>query len=527
MKTVISLSMAILLMASVLVGCAAPVAAPTATPAPPGVTPVAATPKPGGTLTVVSAADFTNMDPGTTTDSASVAARTNIYDGLVDWDTKMQVIPGLAESWKLSADGTTYTFHLRRGVKFQDGTPFNAAAVEFSLNRVIKGEGVFPAKIALSFLSGVKVIDDYTVEVASAGPYAPMLPMLASGPASIVSPEAVKKEGKDFGLRPVGTGPFKFVEWMRGDHLTLEKNPAYWQGAPKVDKVIYRIVPEAAARVTMLRTGEGDVVENVPPLEVDSFKDSKTVNIIKTVSARTMWFRLNMTKKPFDNKLVRQAINYAVDKKKIIDTILRGTAVPADAPMAPADFGYVGSKVYDFNPDKAKQLLKEANFDFATKLVMWAPEGRYVMGREVCEATQAQLQNLGLNVELKVWGDFPAYMKALDSLEFDLQYDGWYPNVTDADSALYQVFNGKYAGQAFNRTKYNNPRVNELLEKGRTTIDPKAREEIYKEVQKIIMDDAPSLFMFYPTIFTGTSSRVRGVNVLPIERIIVKNAWLE
>ena len=288
--------------------------------------------------------DSTSLDPITTTEGEAFKVTENIFETLLEYGEKDTTVqPGLAEKWEASDDGLTYTFKLRQGVKFHDGTDFNADAVVFNFERWMNGdEKKFPYYTMFGgykadeghVIKEVKAVDANTVQFVLKRPQAPFLKNLAMSPFGIASPAAVEKYGDDFRSHPVGTGPFKFVEWKKKDRIVVEKNPDYWQqGLPKLNKIIFRVIPENAARLNALSKGEIDVMDGLNNSDEATVKSNDKLQIIERPSMNVGYIGLTNTRKPFDNKLVRQAINYAIDKKAIIDAFYGGKALPAKNQM--------------------------------------------------------------------------------------------------------------------------------------------------------------------------------------------------
>src|SRR5881397_4296217 len=284
---------------------------------------VPAAAQPAGTLVVGLVAEPVNLDPAQVTDLNSNRVGRRIVETLVTFPEEItQIVPGLAESWSVSRDGLKYTFKLRKGVSFHDGTPLNAEAVKFSIERQIIPEhpfnklGKYPfANYFFGNVKAVEAVDPQTVEFVLKEPRASFLAVMTAGAASIVSPTAVRKLGVDYPLTPVGTGPFKFVAWDRGQRVVLEKNAGYWKHPVKIDRVIYRPIVEGQARLTELLTGALDLIVDVPPDFVGQVEQSPKATLLKQVGAHVWYLGINNQKKPFDDKRVRQALNYAVNKE--------------------------------------------------------------------------------------------------------------------------------------------------------------------------------------------------------------------
>ncbi|HCC32354.1 MAG TPA: hypothetical protein DEQ28_00375 [Clostridiales bacterium] len=309
------------------------------------------------------------LDPHQVTDYNTNRAVDNMFNRLVEFvDGGTDLRPGLAERWVIEDGGLTYVFHLRRGVKFHDGEPFNAEAVEFSLLRQIDpnhpyhGTGEFAyAEYSFGMIDRVEVLDEYTVKITLNKQFAPFLSHLAMQSGAIVSPVAVKKHGRDFSHNPVGTGPFRFQRWEPGVEVVLERNPDYWAEAPVINRVIFRPVVEDQARVKALEAGELSFIVNIPPDDLDRLQKDDRFTVMKQAGMHVWHVILNCATEPFDDVRVRQAVNYAIDSRAIVDGLLRQTGVLAVSPLPPVVWGHTDQvRRYELNLDRARQLLAEA-----------------------------------------------------------------------------------------------------------------------------------------------------------------------
>ncbi len=293
----------------------------------------------GGTVVIAWGTDAVRLDPADMTDNPSETVLRHIMDGLVEFDEELNINPCLAKSWEISEDGTVYTFYLREGIKFHDGTPFNAEAVAFNFNRIIT-QNLRRTALFKPYIESVTAVDEYVVVFKLFAPFGAFLHHLSHGAALIQSPTAVNTWGAEVGKHPVGTGPFKFVEWVPGDHITLEANPEYWKGRPYLDRIIFQVVPEAATRVFRIESGEAHVATRIPPTEVPRLQANPNIEVMVRQTLRVIYIGMNNQKPPFTDVRVRQAVNYAIDKELLCQSILGGYADPADSPLAPLTWGY-------------------------------------------------------------------------------------------------------------------------------------------------------------------------------------------
>src|SRR5262245_55083457 len=482
--------------------------------------------QPAGTLVVGLVAEPVNLDPPQVTDLNSLRVSRRIAETLVAFaEDSTPIVPWLAESWTVSKDGLWYTFKLRKGVKFQDGTPLDAEAVKFSIERQINPEhpanklGKYP--FAGYFLGNVKVVevmDESTVRFVLKEPRASFLAILTAGAASIVSPTAVRKWGADYALNPVGTGPFRYVSWQRGQQGVLEKNPDYWKGPGKADPVACRPIVEGQARLTELMTGAVDLIVGVPPDFVGQLEGSAKVSIAKQVGAHVWYLGINNQKKPFDDKRVRQALNYAVNKDAIVNDVLKGTGTPSRGPVLPETWGAEAAlKAYAYDPPRAKKLLAEAGYPNGFPTTLWVPESGSGMQSPVAMATvmQSNLRAVGVNVTLQTmeWG---AFLAKLRSKEQDLFALSWMAGAEDPDLVVYPLLHSsQWTPGGPNRALYKNERLDEILQQARIVTDQGKRAELYREAQRILAEDPPWIFIDHEIQIAAFSRRVQGFKLHP------------
>jgi peptide/nickel transport system substrate-binding protein len=295
------------------------------------------------TLVVGQVAEPKALDPHTVTAVNDFRILVNIYDGLVRFrDGSLEVEPALAESWEISEDGTVYTFNLREDVSFHDGTPFNAEAVKFNFDRMLNEDhpyydtGPFPLAFFFSSIQETRVVDEYTVELVLNEPFAPLLSNLAYPTGLLVSPDAVREHGADYGRNPVGTGPYSFVEWQSNTQVTVAKNADYWDGEPGMDQIVFRPITEGNTRVNEMLSGGLDLMVEVPPDSVATFENNDDFTVYEQAGPHVWFLILNLREGPFADERVRQAANYAINKEALVENVLQGTATVADSPIPPA-----------------------------------------------------------------------------------------------------------------------------------------------------------------------------------------------
>jgi len=470
-------------------------------------------------------AEPVTMDPAQVTDLNSTRVIKRIFEGLTAQELgTYKIVPGLAQKWDISKDGLTYTFYLRPNVKFHDGTPLTAEAVKFCLDRQMNDQGPYYAtgtypyvKGFLGNVAGVEAVNPSTVQIRLKSPLTPFLQYLAHHSLYVYSPEALKKWGKDMVKHPVGTGPFKLESWEPGVRVVLTRNDDYWNGAVKIRQAIYVPIIEAQARLSAIKTGEIDLTMDVPPDSLDDLRKDPNIVVAETNSSAAWYIALNTRHPALKDRRVRQALNYAVNKDAIIRDILKGTAIVSKSPLSPVYGAYHEDNVtaYPFDPAKARALLKDAGYPSGFDLTFFVPESGSGMQSPVEMATviQANLAQVGVRAKIQTmeWG---AYLKKyLDGP--DMAEMSWNPSIGDPDHMMYMLLSSDRFPPAFNAGYYQNPRVDELLRKGRTTIDDKERIPLYREAQKIVTDDAPWIFVDHGKQVIVYRKRVQGFKLHP------------
>ena len=462
-------------------------------------------------LTVAQVADITTLDPHKANDVYSANVMKQIYNYLVKINDKIEVEKDLAESWE-NPDEKTWLFHLRKGVKFHNGEELTAADVVFSIERLLDPEMNAPGAWLLKEVDFVEEVDKYTVKIVTKNAFAPLLSNLARYEMAILNQKAVEGAGEDYAKSPVGTGPFMFESRHYGDKVELRKFEEYFEGAPKVDKIVYRAIPEDATRVIELESGGIDIMYNLPPQEFDRLSDEKGLSIHETVGQSTLYIGMDLTHPPFDNQKLRQAMNYAVDKQAVIDAVFFGKADPSFGVLSPSIWGFDRSlkPAYPYDPEKAVQLMKEAGFADGFSCELWTDPR--TERKSVCELVQAYLAQIGIKAEIKImeWGSFLSATKKGSKAMFVLGWTG----TGDADGGLFPRFHSSGI-QASNREFYSNEETDKLLEKGRTTVDIEARKNVYKQIQAKLLEEAPDIFIAVPKFMSASKSNISGYTQYP------------
>jgi peptide/nickel transport system substrate-binding protein len=459
------------------------------------------------TLVVGQIAEPNALDPHTVTAVNDFRILVNLYDGLVRFqDGSLAVEPALATDWEISEDGTVYTFELRQGVNFHDGTPFNAEAVKFNFDRMLDEShpyydtGPFPLSFYFSAIQETRVVDEYTVQLILNEPFAPLMSNLAYPTGLLVSPTAVETYGEDFGRNPVGTGAFQFVEWQSNTSVTVEANEDYWDGSVGVDQVIFRPITDANTRVTEMLSGGLDLMVEVPPDSVQVFEQRDEFTVYEQAGPHLWFLILNLREGPFTSKAMRQAVNYAIDKEGLVENVLQGTATVADSPIPPAfDWAYNEDlDPYPYDPERAQELIEEAGYS-GEELVFYVTEGGSGMLDPVPMGTaiQADLEAVGLDVTIETyeWNTFLGRVNPGLEGKADMAQMAWMTNDPDTLPFLALRTEAWPEEGGFNSGYYSNPEVDELLAQARRSTDQSERARLYREVQEIVYDDAPWVFV--------------------------------
>ena len=494
----------------------------------------AAAQTPPGVLVVGQIAEPKALDPAAVTAVNDFRILMNIYDGLVRYKSgTLEVEPALATDWEISEDGTEYTFNLREGVSFHDGTPFNAEAVVFNFERMLNEDhpyadtGPFPLAFFFSSVDTVEAVDDLTVKFTLSAPYAPFLSNLAYPTGLIVSPAAVEQYGADFGRNPSGTGPFTFAEWRSNEAVVVEGNPDYWGGAPSLQAVIYRPITDANTRVAEMLAGGIDLMVEVPPVALSEFEGDQ-YSVIEQAGPHVWFLILNAKEGPFADKLVRQAANFAVNKEALVNDVLEGTADVAAGPTPPA-FAWAYNDAldpYPYDPEKAKELLAEAGVENPS-VTFYVTEGGSGMLDPIAMGTaiQADLQAVGFDVTIETyeWNTFLGEVNPGLEGKADMAEMAWMTN--DPDPLPYLALRTDAFPEAggFNSGYYSNPEVDELLEKARVSTSQDERAELYKQMQEIVQDDAPWVFVANWKQNAVTSSAVENFALEPSFFLLLKD----
>ncbi len=470
--------------------------------------PAHAQPKP---VVVIQSGEAATLDWHMHCDKNAHEPDRQIFDTLLRRNIKtLQLEGNLAESWR-TVNETTWQFKLKRGVKFHNGEPFDAAAVKFSVERMLNPKQAAPGRTSIATIDHVDIVDAYTVNVITRAPF-PLLPVRMSpghcGTVGIVPPKYLAQVGDaGFAIKPVGTGPYKFVEWVKDERLVLEANKDYHRGAPAIERLVFRPVPELTTRVAALLSGQADLVSDIPPDQTGKIQGSGNAHVeVSTLGGFVIMVKMTnyLMPGPWQDARVRKAINYAIDMDTIIKTVLEGYGQVLGVPLEKEAFGFNPNiKWYGYDPERAKALLREAGYAGGFEMTLHAPNRRYMNDIEVMQAMAQMLGKVGIKAKVEVWEQsiyttkwrkrelLPAYMTAWGGA-----------GVFDGD-LLTSSLHSKSALAIF-----KNEALDKMLEDAQATSDPERRKAIYFKAQELIYEEAPIIKAYQQAHIFGVSNRL-------------------
>ncbi len=482
----------------------------------------------GGALRLGATTDATSFEPYAISDNASIWTMLLIYDQLTrPTPDGLHIIPNLARSWDISRDGKTYTFHLQKGVKFHDGSPLTAEDVKFAVERAAFAKNTQWAFI-LKALKSMEVVDPHTIRAHLHQPHAPFLADLALFATSVFPKKLYEQMGKKLWQHPIGSGPFRFHSWEHGSQITLLRNPHWWKNPqqPYVDSFHNVVVPDTNTRLLQVQTGELEIALFISPAQALTVRHSSSVILHLDKFFDSFCATLNLRKPPLDNKLVRQALNYGVDKESIVKHILFGFGKPMGQAL-PEMFGYDQSlRQYPYDPAKAKRLLKAAGHPHGFELKMLL-DSSMETEREVATLMQAQLKKIGVNLTIRPMEEATWYTTVQNppnNYETTISYLS--SDIIDPDEMVGFAISGNTGSDAF-WTFYNNPKVNSLARQASAESNPAKRLRLYYEIDRLHRDDAPMIFLYQTPSITITAPRVQGFMVQPTGAYRVEEVWLK
>lgn len=481
-----------------------------------------------GSLTVGVNANLMTLDPADANDTLSQSAARLMLEGLLGFNKDMKVVPLLAETWQANEAATEFTFHLRKGIQFQDGTPFDAQAVKMNFERIANPANRLKRQGLLSMLDHVEVVDPHTAKAVLKIPFGAFIPTVAHPALQLLSPAAIQKYGKQIGRNPVGTGPFRFVNWTP-DTLNVERNPHYWQqGLPHLDKVTVRSNPEDGARIAMLEAGEAQFIYPVPPPMIAMVRNNRKLALFDRPSIYVSYVAMNVRKKPFNDPRVRRALNHAVDKETFIRVVYNGAAQPLDSAEPPKITFYAKQTPYAYDPKKAKQLLAEAGHPDGFETTMWAANDTLTIS--AMQFLQQQLSAVGVKLHVepleagvlasRIWT-----VRKPEESHLQMYYGHWSSSTGDADWALRPLFATRsFPPHLYNVGYYSNPHVDKDLQGGLRTADPAKRAKFYANAQEQIWKDAPWIFLSVGNLLAGQDKSLQDAYLLPDSGMLIDGA---
>jgi peptide/nickel transport system substrate-binding protein len=490
----------------------------------PGPAAAADPPKKGGTLRVGFYIEAQTMDPHLSGSKIDRQVYHNIYEPLVTLDTKLGIKPGLAESWT-QPDPKTLVFKLRRGVKFHDGTDFNAEAAKFNFERM-KTEPKSVRKGEVANIDTVEAVDSHTLKVNLKKPDAALLATLTDRAGMMVSPRVVQERGAELGrnARGAGTGPFEFVEWVRDSHLVIKRHDGYWnkQGGPYLDRVRYRPIPDDVVKLQSLQSGEIDVMDYVQPRDVAAVKADKTVVVLDVPSLADFAYQLNTTRPPFNTKALRQAVAYALDVEQIVKGVWLNVGVPANGPIPPTSWAYDKS-IPPIKRDLARAKAKLAEGGQPNGFTFTLTTNNIPINVQEAEVMQAQLAEAGITTKVKLV-DSATLISDGNARNFEMVSFQW-SGRPDPDGNTYQ-FLRTTPGTSFNWSGISNPQVDALLDRTREVSNQAERRKLYSELTKLLQDELPMIFIIHPIEPKAFSPRVQGYEPIPDGMMRFKDVWM-
>ncbi|HSO19605.1 MAG TPA: glutathione ABC transporter substrate-binding protein, partial [Desulfosarcina sp.] len=441
----------------------------------------------------------------------------------------LKVVPLLAESYTFNDAATEFTFKLRSGIKFHDGTPFNAEAVRVNIERLMTGK--YKRSSLMKPVKELKVVDDSTVTFILNEPFGAFINAIAHPGTLLISPAAIAQYGDDVSKHPVGTGPFIFDEWVSGSHVRIKKNPDYWRGTVKVDTITFRPVPESGSRLAMLRAGQAHYIYPMPAELLKVAESDPKIEIIQLPSIIERYLVMNTKYKPLSDVRVRQAINYALDKQAIIRIAWGGAAVEADSVIPPNLQFYARQGTWPYDLEKAKALMKEAGYENGFKVVFMTPNA--TNRQRATEMAQQQLGAIGITGDIEAM-DIASFYNKLESFRADaaepvpfIAFGGWSASTGDADWGTRPLLSTEAFPPALsNFGFFSDPEVDALIKAGLASADPEVRRDAYAKLQDTVWEMAPWGYLFVDSLVAAKTKNLKGIYPLPDGAFSVEAAEL-
>lgn len=469
-------------------------------------------------------ADIQSLDTNNIADTVSYMVAFQVYDTLIRQEPDDSLAPGLAESWQISEDGKEITFKLKDGVKFHNGDSLTAADVAYSVNRAI---GSTYAQNVTSIMESAEVVDDSNVKVILKEAYAPILYCFTNGNMGIVSQKAVEAAGEDYARNPVGTGPYKFVEWKSGEKIVLERFEDYFRGPAPIKNLTFMIMSDKNTAAIALEKGEVDVLYDPDMNDIENLKNTESIQYLQRPLSNNFYFIAFNTKEGiFSNQKLREAVSYAINRDDIVEGALNGLGSPVEGPIGLNCFGHQENfKNNPYDPDKAKELLTEAGYPDGLTVTMKLNQSSYYT--KPAEVVQEQLRKVGINVEMDLLERGAFLEDVADNCRYDVTLYMVSYVIPDADYTCYTRFHSDNIGYAkTNYTQYNNPQIDDLIMKARYSQDNDERYEIYGQICEIIRKDAPMIPLMTSISHIAAGKDLKGVYASPGQKHYVFNySW--
>jgi peptide/nickel transport system substrate-binding protein len=503
------------------------------------------TPKYGGKIVYGAASEPETLDAAAAFDTQAMRFSCMIAETLTRTEENGTIGPALAEKWEVSKDGLSIVFTLRKNVKFHDGTPLDADAVIFNYDRQSNkenpyyqyGDWVWYDWMFKPIIKGVSKVDDYRIKMELHKPFSPLLAHLTiSGFGTIVSPTAIKAGKEKVGLAPVGTGPFKFKEWVRGDHITLVANKDYWRGKPYVEEIIARFIPDNAVRAAALEKGEIDLITDFGVETYDQLKKSKNVTVTLGPALNLSFMSLNTKVKPFDDVRVRRAVAHAINIEELVKSLYGplGEVLSTPIPKALAWAHNPNVKPHKFDPAYSKKLLAEAGLPngFETEILIYSePRGYNPAGKELAEVMQGYLIPIGIKTKIKAVPYSEQKVITKTGQGYEMVCTGWYGDDLDPDGFINSFLNsaGAKPPSVNNFARYESSEMDKLLEEGKRLVDTGARKKVYFKAQELAYEDVPNIWINSIKQPYATTKRVQGAKfpATPYSFDFLGRVWVE
>lgn len=475
-----------------------------------------ATPRSGGALTIGASQDVLTLDLPNYRSTQDLLVGGLVFDTLVSYDKDAKLQPGLATSWT-QPDAVTYRFTLRSGVKFSDGTPFDAVAVKAHFERSMK------ALKGQRFYDMIKSItaEGDGVTFVLQRPFTPFLGNVAFGTGGIQSPASVKQYGNDLLRHPVGTGPYTLKDWVAGQSLTFERNPTYWGPKPNPDRVVVKYVQDESTRMASLEAGELDVIQNAAPQRAADIKKSANLRLLTGPYAQSVWLGFTSSNQYLKDARVRKAISMMVDRTALVASITEGIARTASG-FVPPELAPSTVKPLSGDATAAKKLLADAGYPNGFSIDLWTPNGTYLRDKEIAQALQAPLKSIGVSANIKVM-EYSAYADGLARHEAGLFVLGW-AHTSAPDSMLRGVFHSKSTS---NWSDYKNPAVDKLIDDAVAQPSYEQAVKLWQQADQALVDDGAGAPLYWSTLIYAARSRVHDFYPTPLGLWDIAKTWVE